>query len=920
LLVAFTTVPALLAADRREHLPLNGEWAFQVDRNDVGRAETWFARPEKISSRLTVPGSWQSQGVGDPVGVIRHHYEGAGWYARRIEVPANWRGKRIDLVVGGAFTYTTAYVNGLPAGNHDGFSTAFRFDVTALLKPGAENLVVFRVANVRNVLQPARRNLDERDTNDVTGALNAAAQWGGIYRDVELQAHDAAWVDRVAITTEVSAPSAEVEVLLRNDGAADLPRATVEVCIGPRGAQECTRQKADVNLPAGAEVVSKVRVAVPGARLWSPESPALYEARVSLIAGGQVADQVARTFGFREIRADGQRFLLNGKPYYLRGYGDDSAEMLTGAPPHSKEVYLSRMRIAKELGFNAVRFHSTTPVEECFQAADEVGMLVDAELPVIYQEYLLPHKELLKSEILRIVDAHRNHPSWFFFTLGNEFGLHRIPDPRGKEVFLSAVKELVETAKQRYPRLLVSSNSGYLVPPMDVAVPYQGVGEGVPNIKHEYGGYHGTLPDFSLIPQFTGVFEPLWLHAAKAWVESKGLTADYPRYLRSSWRLHAIAIKSYIEKLRGTEDFAGYFYWLINDFPGGTLEGAEWNWGWLDLFWKPKHITPADGQQMNAAVLPLIDIPISERSFWLEDGKRVGVLLSNFGDSPIESGALAWELTAGERKLASGETAISRAPLGSVTRIGQIQIGALRGEAALEMQLNVSVRSGGRQHRNRWKLWGFPRAGLMQSASVPVSSSIDSAALKHWFPFVGGSENRSNGVLLASELNPRVMEFLRDGGRVVLLAEPRGFGGRAAYFPGMGGAAGLQVDESHPALRGFPHDGAPDLQFYNLLDGGTRFELDPALTPIVGGLQLTRAKPNNAITRVTFLTEARVGKGRLLFCGLSIRPHLDAGSPEAVYLLDRLLRYAAGAEFQPRGEVAVQRLNEIRVPYTEMIH
>jgi len=903
------------AAGPRQHLSLDGEWRFQLDPQDAGQAEAWFTRPDHLTSRIQVPGCWQAQGFGAPVGVLRHHYEGAAWYARHVTVPADWRGKTIQLVVGGAFTYTTAYVNGMPAGTHEGFSTAFRFDVTALVKPGSGNLIMFRVVNVKDPLQGQRRALTARDTTDLRGALNLAAPWGGIYGRVELEAHDPARIERVAITTRILDPRAEVEVFVRNDGTAELPQAAVEVTIG-----ESARQSVPLNLPAGTAARATVRVSVPAARLWSPDTPNLYQARVSLRQGARVVDAVSETFGFREIRVDGPRLLLNGKPLYLRGYGDDSSEMLTGAPPHDKQVYLERMRVAKELGFNAVRFHSTSPVRECFEAADETGMLITAELPVVYQEFLLPHKDLLRRELVRIIDAHRNHPSWFFFTLGNEFGLQRIPDATGKEVFLGAVQELVSMAKERYPGLLVSSNSGYLVPPMDVAVPYRGLAAGLPNIKHEYGAYYCTLPDISLIPKFTGVYEPRWLHTAKAWIDARGLGEEYRSYWTSSARLYGIAAKAYLEKLRTLPEFTGYFYWLINDFPGGTLEGGEWNWGWLDLFWQPKQISPGEGRQMNAAVLPLIDLPPDSRTFWLEDGVSTDVLVSNFGDTPLAPGKLTWSLAADGRRLASGEAQLAPAPLGAISKVGRIRIGALAGTEALETELTVSLEAGTGRHENRWKLWGFPRAGLAQSGALPVFSMVKSADLKRWFPFLRDAAGEdSTPALLASGFHPRVIDTLRAGGRVLLLAEPGRFGGRTTYFPAsFGGGLGLRIDKAHAALRGFPHDGFPDLQFYNLLEGGA--QVDPASAPILGGIRMTRAKPDNLLSRVAFLSEARVGKGKLLLCGLNIRPNLDGARPEAVYLLDRLLRYLASAEFNPTIEISLERIDDIRVPYTEMIH
>jgi hypothetical protein len=322
---------------------------------------------------------------------------------------------------------------------------------------------------------------------------------------------------------------------------------------------------------------------------------------------------------------------------------------------------------------------------------------------------------------------------------------------------------------------------------------------------------------------------------------------------------------------------------------------------------------------MNAAVLPLIDLPLNSRTFWLEDGVTANVLLSNFGDTPIGNGKLIWTLAAGGRELASGEVPLAAAPLGAITKVGRVQTGTLNGTEAIETELTISIESASGRHENRWKLWGFPRAGLARSSVAPIESMVKSADLQRWFPFLEESTDGVAGALVASELNPRVIETLRAGGRVLLLAEPDRFGGRTTYFPAsMGGALGLRVDKDHPTLRGFPHDGFPDLQFYNLLEGGVQVDFGAA--PIVNGIRMTRATPDNRLSRITFLSEARVGKGKLLLCGLNIRSNLDGSKPEAAYLLDRLLRYVVSDEFQPSAEISEERIDEIRVPYTGMIH
>ncbi|MCC7496764.1 MAG: hypothetical protein IT160_04245 [Bryobacterales bacterium] len=910
-------------AAARAQLNLDGEWKFQLDPDNAGLAGQWAGRPENITARIQVPGCWQAQGFGEPIGVLRHHYEGAAWYAREVPVPETWRGKSIFLHVGAAFTYTSAFVNGLPAGTHEGFSTPFRFDITPLVRPGQSNLLVFRVVNVHNPLGKTRRVLTERDTSEVTGALNFAAPWGGITRSVKLEAVEPARIEQTTITTDIHNRIATFTVEVRNGSIEDLKPAGIEVRISPLGGGEPSHGTATVSIGAGTTASVVIRVPMPGAKLWSPESPNLYEATITLASASRPLDQTRERYGFREIRTQGANLLLNGKPLYVRGYGDDSAEVLTGAPPHDKAAYLKRMRIARQLGFNAVRFHSTTPVEECFEAADETGILVAAELPVIYQEYLLPHKELLRGELIRIMEANRNHPSWFFFTLGNEFGLQRFTEERAKQAFLETVREFAALAKQLCPQLLVSSNTGYLVPPMDLAVPYRGLSRRVPNIKHEYGAYYSTLPDPSRIPRYSGVFKPLWLEQETKWIDANFNSHAYSQYLDSSWRLYANGVKAYIERLRAMPEFTGYFYWLINDFPGGTPEGPEWNWGWLDQFFEPKSISPAQGQELNSAVLPLIDCPIESRTLWLEDGKTVNLLVSNYGGADIHTGTLNWEVVSQGQRLTAGRLPVHAVPMGAISTLGRIRIANLPLKQATELELVVTLTANGHDATNRWKFWAFPRAGLLQRVSAPVTEMIRSAALQRYFPFIKEAPGTciEDGVLIASDFNPRVVDCLHRGGRVLLLAESGRFGGRFSYFPGSGGALGIRIPANAPALAGFPYNGFPDLQFFNLLEGAAAGSPAAGMTPILGGVRMVRAgQDRNALSAISFLSEARVGRGKLLFTTLNLRANFDDACPEAIYLFDRLLRYAASSEFNPAAEISAEQIDDIRVPYTEMIH
>jgi beta-galactosidase len=132
--------------------------------------------------------------------------------------------------------------------------------------------------------------------------------------------------------------------------------------------------------------------------------------------------------------------------------------------------------------------------------------------------------------------------------------------------------------------------------------------------------------------------------------------------------------------------------------------------------------------------------------------------------------------------------------------------------------------------------------------------------------------------------------------------------GDATFFPASGGALGSVILDS-PALSGFPQEGMFDLQFFNLLQGAWNFSLDRwphNMQPIAGSIRTTSSflSKSKRLSRTGYIFETRVGKGKLLVTTLRIKDHFDESYPEAMFLFDRLLRYAAGEEFNPRIEVA----------------
>lgn len=906
----FCALPGL--AQERARIDLNGKWEFRLDPQSRGEATGWSSGSERFAETILVPGAWQAQGFGQRSGVLRHDYSGKAWYRRDVAIPADWKGRSTSLRVGGVLRKATVFVNGENVGEHDGFSTPFSLDVTKHIRPGARNAIMFLVVNPAN---PIGESPDKQKAAEPTGMINYIGNWGGIYGNVELESASPARIAEVAIVPDIHKSQARFHLSVRSDEAGMPYPARVEAEVdGFRGSAEVTIQP-------GRDASTELTVEMPGAQLWSPETPHLYTATLRLVSAGAERDRVAERFGLREITTRGNQLLLNGKPLYLRGFGDDNIEVLTGVPPASKEIYLQRLRLAKSYGFNGVRFHSMTPVREYFEAADEVGLLVMAELPAAYTMYVLPHKQFLRQELGRILRTHRNHPSFLSLAFGNEFDLSWLDSEAKKTEFRETVADFYQLAKSVDPSRLILSNDGYLVRPTDMVSMFKNPPGDVPAVRHEFGEYYCSLPDISLISKFTGVIIPEWLHEKKAWVEKSGLTGQYPVLLRNSQRLQQLGRKYQIERARRNQEFTGYHYWLIADYPGGTGEGDSWEEGWFDYFWQPKDVQPEEGRELNSAVLLMIDPGVNDRTMWSDTRKRIQIHISNYGSHDITNGVVNWKLLATGKQVGGGVLQGVQAPLGTVRRSGEIVVGPVGIGIASKLELVLELKTGNATYTNRWNLWSFPRQDRAKQATTQVVSNVRSAELHRLYPFIQPWFGKADpsALLITTTFDAPAKQHLDAGGRVWLLAGREQFerNGDAAFLPASGGAQAT-VLRDHPALAGFPHDGYCDFQFFNLLEGAWHFPLDrlpKSIVPIAGSIRTTSSflSKRKDLAQSGFIFEAKAGNGRLLVTTLRLREHLDEAYPEAVYLFDRLLRHASGPGFQPETEAGEEFLHRLLV-------
>ena len=178
-----------------------------------------------------------------------------------------------------------------------------------------------------------------------------------------------------------------------------------------------------MTLPPG-ETKLTVPVKLPAAavKLWSEFERPLYQARVEVKSAAGTATREDR-FGFREFKGEGARFTINGKPVLLRGEANNAQFPLTGHPPMDKAAWLKIFGLLKDFGLNHFRCHAWTPPQAAFDAADELGIYVQAELPNGEASVATDSPAGLqwrRAEFDRILETYGNHPSFVMMSGGNE--------------------------------------------------------------------------------------------------------------------------------------------------------------------------------------------------------------------------------------------------------------------------------------------------------------------------------------------------------------------------------------------------------------------------------------------------------------------------------------------------------------------
>ena len=392
--------------ERADWVNLNGEWSFALDLSDSGRDRDFY-NSKGFEQRITVPFAPESK----LSGIGYTDFINSVWYQRMIQIPSAWQGKRVKLNFGAVYYESEVYIDGRFVGRHYGGSDSFAFDITDFVSDGKEHsIVVHAESDLRSGTQPGGK----QSTNYYSYGCSYT-RTTGIWQTVWMEAVDDMALERVQVVTDID--NEQIVVIPTYYNVAGGNTLSVEVRDG--GKVVAHAESAAVQ---GVPVV----VALKKAKLWSPESPFLYDVVYEVKdAEGKTLDRVDAYVGMRKVHIDGNKIYLNNKPYYQRLVLDQGfyPDGIWTAP--SDEALKHDIEMSKAAGFNGARLHQKVFEERFHYWADKLGYIVWGEMASWDKDFnsVAAARNFL-SEWGNIVVRDRNHPALIVWTPFNEeFGV-----------------------------------------------------------------------------------------------------------------------------------------------------------------------------------------------------------------------------------------------------------------------------------------------------------------------------------------------------------------------------------------------------------------------------------------------------------------------------------------------------------------
>jgi len=867
------------------YVSLAGEWGFKMDSANEGGKAAWYNNPSSFFiQKIKLPGTMDDVGYGTPVTVksetVNHQiseevllhlwskvsYIGPAWYQKEVVIPSGWKNKHIELFLERVIWETKVWVDGKKI-NEIGESLIAPqiFDLSAFLTTG-KHTITLRINNSKKYdISLGDKDFAHIYTNETQ------IIWNGVIGKIGLEVKSKTYFTNVQVfDANENAKYINVKASLNNQTEKS-SKSKIELLLEHRGIIYGSLNTTVSLEPGINEFNFKIDISKP-IKNWDEFNPVLYNLKSKIISGNDY-DVNDCSFGFRTISNEDAYLRINGKPLFLRGTLGCEFYPKTGHSPMNKKAWIKLYVTLKSYGLNHVRFHIWCPPEAAFEAADEMGFYLQVVLPVwtlkIGEDKAAD--DFLKREAQRIIRNYGNHPSFCFWSMGNEM--------QGDMQWLSDEVNILKTQDKRrlYTTTTFTFEKGYGKWPVAADdyfvtqytkkgwVREQGIfdtdppsfdkdysaavaGLPVPIISHEVGQY-AVYPNMAEIPEYSGVLLPKNFIAIKNDLARKHLLNLAKDYTEASGKLAVLLYKEEIERALKTKGFSGFQLFDLQDYPGqGTaLVGI------LDAFWKSKDlITPQDFRKFCSPIVPLIRY--SKAVYTTDENFAASVEVANSGATVINHPIVEWQIfDAANSLIASGKLNPKKIEIGNGVSIGEINFSLNKIKKAQKLTIKLSIKN--TNYNNDWNIWVYPKI-IHQPENDIVFTTDYSEAIN--------ALNKGKKVLL----NPNKEKINGVEGKFVqVFWSP-------VHFPDQAGTMGLLINRHHSAFKDFPTDSYTNWQLWGLCKNSTTLILDSA--EISPSTIVLRDIDNFFKNRnMASIIEAKVGKGKLLFCTMDIHSNME---------------------------------------------
>jgi len=848
-----------------------------------------------------------------------HPYEGKIRYTKEIEIPASSEGKDWRLIMERTKP-SVVWIDGDSIGTNSVILSPQVYNLGKL--SAGKHTICIEVDNspgsVPQGIHGSHAWTDATQTN-----------WNGIIGKFGLEANNGILIENLQVYPDIS--SGKVPVIAKiNSSVTGKAKVIVngytwntdeEIVLIP--------QNIELDLKEGDETY-KFEIDLGEKQiLWSEFDPALYKINFQ-IETQNLRDSYTLDLGLRDFSTSGTQFTINSLKTFLRGKHDACVFPLTGYPPMEKDEWIRQFRISKQFGINHYRFHSWTPPQAAFDAANEEGIYMQAELP--YWGMMDKENTELNAFLIRegqdILTAYGNNPSFVMMALGNELGGDveymrsiitdfRKSDNRrlyafgannalgtggqqeGEDFFVTCRVggEVGSADYSKHARATFSfadaKEGGYMngiYPSTETTFVNAVTDCTVPVISHENGQFQ-VYPDYNEIKKYKGVLYPYNMEIFRRRLKENDLEDQAEVFHQATARFAALCYKADIEMCLRTPGFGGFQLLDLQDYPG---QGSAYV-GLLDAFMDNKSGISAD--EFYGFCNEIVPLGIMPKYCWSNNEQfTADIKVSNYSKSALSGEKLEWDLSKAidNNSIAKGEIHFD-SPQGGVVKIDRITASLQSLQSAVQLHLTLKLGS----RINKYDIWVYPEKDNISNYSVEETSSLQQTL-----------DMLQQGKTVLFVPDHTEINKLSVGG----LFTPDYW--NYAMFKSISeslkrdispGTLSILTDPSHPLFKNFPTDRHSNWQWWIISKNSRPFILDNTPKEYKPLVQVIDNIERNH--KLGLLFEMKVGTGKLLVSMCNLKAIED--KPEGRQFHRAILDYMSSPDFDPITTFSPEKLKDL---------